>query len=96
MFSRQPFPRVLYLDRLYLQYTCLRLVLLEAGMETGQSRNSPRKPHIWGRDLAQSKDPLLLVGFPRTMLWTQGCRGKGGTLPSIERVIPLARHSRKA
>lgn len=31
------FTRVLYLDRLYLQYTCFRLVLVEAGMETGQS-----------------------------------------------------------
>lgn len=41
------FTRVLYLDRLYLQYTCFRLVILEAGMETGQSRSSPREPHVW-------------------------------------------------
>lgn len=41
------FTRVLYLDRLYLQYTCFRLVILEAGMETGQSRSSPRQPHVW-------------------------------------------------
>lgn len=37
--------RVLYLDRLYLQYTCFRLVILEAGMETGQS-SSPCEPHV--------------------------------------------------
>lgn len=35
------FTQVLYLDRLYLQYTCFRLVILEAGMETGQSRSLP-------------------------------------------------------
>lgn len=41
------FTRVLYLDRLYLQYTCFRFVILEAGMETGQSRSSPCEPHVW-------------------------------------------------
>lgn len=39
----------LYLDRLYLQYTCFRLVFLEAGMETGQSRSSPCAPHVCRR-----------------------------------------------
>lgn len=43
------FARVLYLDRLYLQYTCFRLVILEAGVETGQSRSSLRAPHVWKR-----------------------------------------------
>lgn len=92
------FPRVLYLDRLYLQYTCLRLVIPEAGMETGQSRNSPLSPqasHLGPRLGAVEGSPsagwvseeyAMDSRVPRT----------GGTLPSIERVIPPARHSRKA
>lgn len=62
------FTRVLYLDRLYLQYTCFRLVILEAGMETGQSRSSPREPHVWKRlrpSAVEGSHSLLLRSLVR-------------------------------
>lgn len=64
------FTRVLYLDRLYLQYTCFRLVILEAGVETGQSRSSPREPHVWkGVEAQRSRRfPLPLALFPSELM----------------------------
>lgn len=52
------FPRLLYLDRLYLQYTCFQLVLLEAGMETGQSSSPVSLTFGRGLGLVESKYPI--------------------------------------
>lgn len=85
------FTRVLYLDRLYLQYTCFRLVILEAGVETGQSRSSPREPHVWkGVEAQRSRRfPLPLALFPSELMAEENSepvgvegagRGRGGGL----------------